>query len=346
LVLFFRFLKQKRAQRKGAGMAAPGVYGESKASPLVSLGVYAFALPIVGIVLSVLNQLQMISDKRGTYYFFGRYFEYLALPLVLIGLYALIRFSFKKGFHLKAALFCVGIYIVAALPVQYFILPDFVIGTTKRYNMLGVLPFSGESFANLYAGARFGNRMHAYDIVGMSIVAIAILAIFVYLIMKKKHKYVAAVLLSFFVFVTFYDLAVASLPRSEASENVIFLQMQPIAEQYREQCRAEETEFDETTPICLVFEDFKNGLLGWTQSMQVRWSGYRTQLIFNRNEIRWAGTMDNWNTLMKLSSMPKRFVMITDKRYTKFEKDKRFKRLSQENGFVIYLFEGKKSGGK
>jgi len=235
---------------------------------LVLFGLFIIAC---GIGLSSLHHMSEIPRQHGIFYMYGRYHEYMVLPLILFGFYYVFTKDVPAKRILISAVVSAASFFALSRFMQQFVLPNLfsVDASLRRSHIYGVLPFTGHSVSELLDLGVF--RFTQYNLLTLGLTFIMGLIIFTILLIKKNYA-VSFVLIAFFMYGTASNLYTTGLELSRVNYNRHFVPLQRNLDDFR--------------TVSDVYDAFPTlyfmgtGGLAWT---------YRVQLTFNRYSI--AGYM-------------------------------------------------------
>jgi hypothetical protein len=282
--------------------------GDKHARALLSMSIFSIVVLFCGMIVSILNQIQQIQTEKGTYYLFGRYYEYLALPLILLGFYFIFSNRVKVKTMVVTLITSILGYAAISIPIQLVLVPNILEGTTKRYNIYGVLPYIGNSFSELFSNAAYDNDITHYNLLTLGLITMGIFTVLTFLFIKKRGKLSLMILAALFAFGIGFNLLTSNLSRSSASYNTNF---KPY-----ESAVSELHSFDallKTYPsVVVVGDDLGKGYPPrWNDSLVYHRTNMRAQLIFNRFTVVWGGTIKFWDKERDFDKLPANYFIVS-----------------------------------
>jgi len=265
LVFVFLYMKKRFALQKDLRKSfAPTQHERAE----MALAIFSFLIIACGVGLSTLNHIQVTQQRHGIYYFYGRYFEYMVLPLILFGLYYLFTKGIKKRQLLVSAGISASAYVLMAVFMQRFVVPFVTMkgATTKRHMIYGVLPFTGSSVSELTESGNF--NVVQYSMIALGIAGLGGLIVMTFLLFKKYHKLALILLCGLFLYGTAFNLAASGILISRMNYNRYYAPLEVILEDFKE--------------IEDVYDEFPT--LYFVSRKNIDWSR-RVQLTFNRYSV-------------------------------------------------------------
>lgn len=186
--------------------------------------VFGMVIFFCGVGLSTLNSVPEAGASSRAY-FYGRYYEYMALPLILIGLQRLFVRSVKKMELLKYYIISFVCYVLLSVYTQFMVMP-FVSDELNSFFVLGILPYIGNIPTELFDVG--SDLIPQFDLIALWLFSGSVFILMVYLL-KGKRRFLALFLLSgMFLYGTLFDHVTAVLPLSVANYNSFYSNMEPI----------------------------------------------------------------------------------------------------------------------
>ncbi len=208
VVIIWRWFRQRKRHRLDASLPNPSI------SP-AWFGMVTFILLILlgGVGISTLNSLPYLADYGGSYYFYGRYYEYLMVPLIMFALYFLATAVFSKKTLLCLWGAASGAYVIISILTQIAVIPgvlkdDAII---KTHVTLGTTPFIGIHYAMLNP---LSMQPKIYNLLILGAVTLAVFGVFMLLCIYKKQGVALLLIGCMFAYVTFFDLGTMALRAS------------------------------------------------------------------------------------------------------------------------------------
>jgi hypothetical protein len=224
LIFFFGFLRRRFGKGKTLHPA-----GQNTLFVLVFHAGISF---IGGLFVSLLNGAHATNSMKGTYFLYARYYEYMAVPLLFLGLYLLFTQALptKKLVAIFSA--SAAIYLVFTVLMRLYLVGPIEAGSKKRFSILGVLPFTGNAFSRLQTDSN--NYFDHYNVTVMAVVTLGVLGLLALLICRRRLLASLGVLCVCFLYVTFYALGTTLLPWSSKNheENLLPYQYSAISLSY------------------------------------------------------------------------------------------------------------------
>lgn len=177
---------------------------DDKQKGLFTAVLFAVVLLAGGLGISLLNGMATSLQHGGTYYIYGRYFEYMGTPLLLfaLGFWATLDIKKKPAFITMASSL-VAYWLLTAV-TQVFLQHLIEGGLKKRYSVLGVLPFLGNSYGDLASTSN--NWFRSYNVLGLAVVVTVVYLVVCLALLKGRPVVSMAVLVACFLYVTAFDL--------------------------------------------------------------------------------------------------------------------------------------------
>ena len=292
------------------------------------LSLFGFAIITCGITLSTLNNIGSVQESHGTIYFYGRYYEYMAMPLIIIGLSHIL----SRGIAGKKMLIYSGValafYLLLSVFVQIHVAPYVVnnpLGGETRINnlvILGVLPFIGNSYNELLSAT--GGDLLRYSVWTLGLTSLVSFLIMLFLFTRKKRKSLAlAVLTVMFAYGTIFDLDITALRYSTGDYVYSYAYLEKLAgalKQFKDI-------YDEY-PILIVISE---RLGSEASSSNVKWS--RAQLAFNKYNVSVALNIAEYEKYRR----PQTAIIVSEQDHKLEENDRRCKKILEAPNVYVWL---------
>lgn len=228
---------------------------------------FAFILPVCGIFLVTANHIQVLQSKDA-FYIYGRYYEYMVLPLIMFGLSYIFCKVYSKKRVLVSAGVSFGIYIALSIFTQITIVHRLNEKghQIKPQHNYGVLPFTGRLFSIGRAPSNTG-----YDILTLGIVSMLVFFALVFLFLKKHRKTALIALSAMFIVVTGADLRITSLPLTNSNYKTYYAPLIPVLEKFKDI----DDLYYKLNPKLYIIGNIKDSIT----------ADQRAQLLFNKYKI-------------------------------------------------------------
>ena len=311
-----------------AGMAPPVMATDPRDQTAFILSIFGFAVVICGITLSTLNNIVSVQGNHGTYYFYGRYYEYMAMPLIIIGVYHILCKGLTRKIMLIYSGIAIVIYFLISVYVRIHVVPHVLnsplVEETRINNLviLGVLPFIGNSYNELTTA--LSGIIYRYSVGALGLTCLVAFLIMLFLFTRKKRQYLALVVLAvMFAYGTFFDLNVTALRFSTGDYNFSYVYLQRLAgalKQFKDI-------YDEY-PILIVISD-RLGSANSTANVKQS----RAQLAFNRYNVTVALGIDEYNKFRR----PQNAIIVSENDHKLEEADRRCKKIYEAPNVYVWL---------
>lgn len=213
LVFIFRF-----ALARFAGKLEP------QNNTLFVVAMFGIMIFLCGIGLSTLNNVPR-SGVSSRMYFYGRYYEYMALPLILVALYRLYSQNVKKMELLLYTIVSSVCYLALSVYTYFQVMP-FVSGSINRFFILGILPYLGNTGTGFTDAPSQG--IPHFSLSALWVVTVVVFFLMVYLIKGKRRMLALVVLSGMFLYGIIFCHTIAVLPLSTANYERFYSRMEPI----------------------------------------------------------------------------------------------------------------------
>ncbi|MCL2446989.1 MAG: hypothetical protein FWD06_09520 [Oscillospiraceae bacterium] len=289
----------------------------------ITMAIFAFSIIFCAIGLSALNNIVPIQTRHGVFFFYGRYFEYTVIPLLILGIYFVFSIDIPKKIMMRFAGISMASYAVLALFVLSFVTPHF--GPDDRIQRAWVpalLMWIDNSITGEIRTPEGG--MH-YPVFLLGVICVIGFAVLLSLLVQKKNKDKAIALVALllvFSLLSINGVDNAMLRLSLRGYNNFYSRIQPVT--------AALGQFDD------IYAEFGNlyvvttSLGGANASNAIRRS--RGQLAFMRYNVRNAvRTVDAFDRL----NLPDNLIVVSDRRLALDEEE--FKQIYSSNGANIWI---------
>ena len=236
------------------------------------VSIFAGLLLIGSIVVSSVFLLESIQEFHGVFYIYGRYYEYMALPLIMLGLYRILLKTISNKQLMIYSGISIGIYLGLTIFMQVFVVPHFTLIDMplpyQPFNNYGVLPFVGDS------------ALFTYNTGPLATVTLLVFIVTV-LLLRTKHAILAPLLLALmFVYSSVYGILSFALPMSNIVYTNVHVPLNTVISKYENT----DISFSGNEPDVYVIVDISD----------FRFLEYITQLAFNRHTLTDGFYFQDW----------------------------------------------------
>lgn len=198
---------------------------------LFILAIFSFVIVGCGIGLSTLSNLGPVD---GRFVFYGRYHDYMLLPMLIVGLYYIFCREIDKKTLLKYAIITMVSFILYSAWIHFFVIESAGSGAVVALFILGILPYLGASMDSISSFGAFPHSVILLTIVNIFVFCAAMFILFD----AKKKRFIAIVLLAImFAFGTYYGTVTTMMASSNQSYNNFFTgweESQSVLEEFRD----------------------------------------------------------------------------------------------------------------
>ena len=292
------------------------------------LSIFSLAVVICGITLSTLNNIGSVQGSHGTYYFYGRYYEYMVMPLIIMGAYQILCRGVSRKKMLIYSGVATAIYFLLSVYVQIQVVPNVVnsplVDETRLNNLviLGVLPFIGNTYDELMKIA--GSGIFRYSILALGLTSLVSFFVMLFLFTRKKRQWLALVVLAaMFAYGIFFDLNITALRYSGVEYSYSYAYMERLAgalKQYKDI-------YDEY-PILIVISDRLGSARATFNEKRSR-----AQLAFNRYNVTSVLSIEEYQKLRR----PRNAIIVSEKDHELETNDRRCKKIYEAPDVYVWL---------
>lgn len=189
---------------------------------------FSFAIFLCGLSLSTLNSIQSAESLIGKSFFYGRYFEYMAFPLIMVCFHYIFIKEVPKKTLLTYSIIVMTFYLVLSLYLEISVIPILADNTINHFFILGVVPFLGNTNVYLSVDSEISMQFNLYV---LWVFTVVVFFVIMYLIIVRNYRKTAiGILLCMFLYGTIYDLRTTVLTLSVANYNYFYSHMEPLRE--------------------------------------------------------------------------------------------------------------------
>ncbi|MCL1884888.1 MAG: hypothetical protein FWF81_14175 [Defluviitaleaceae bacterium] len=183
---------------------------------LFVLVLFSFVIIACGIGLSSLNNVRSVQITHGRFYFYGRYYDYMLLPMLIVGLYYMLCREINKELFKKYIFITIGSFLFLHIYIQTVIIYHASSGGVNAHWILGILPFLGNSIEDTR-----GQFPHNITVLLFAYLIVFGTSLLLMLVIKQKN-YILFVLIAVFAFSTYFSLSATMTRSTNNSYNNFF----------------------------------------------------------------------------------------------------------------------------
>lgn len=193
---------------------------------LFTVTLFCFAIFLCGLSLSSLANIQSAENMGGKMFFYGRYYEYMGLPLIMVGFHYLFGQDFSKKRLLCYSGIVMVLYVILSLYIRATVIPITADETTNYFFTLGIVPYIGNTSVYISVDSEIPMYINLYT---MALFTLVFFSVMMYLIIFKNFRRMAiGLLLVLFMYGTIYDLRTTVLHLSVANYDYFYAYLEPL----------------------------------------------------------------------------------------------------------------------
>ncbi|MCL2048859.1 MAG: hypothetical protein FWG87_09040 [Defluviitaleaceae bacterium] len=284
---------------------------------LFTLVVFSFVIIGCGIGLSTLNNW---GPTAGRFVFYGRYYDYMMLPTIIVGLYYIFCREIKKKTLLIYSAITAVSFVLYSIWVHFYVIADAVKGSVAAFFILGILPYVDASRGRVVAFGRFDHSLISLVVVNLVIFGVAVYMLFD---TKKMRVFSIALLVGMFAFGSYFGLTTTTMRSSRLSYNNSF----PITAEARDVLEQHRYLQEEVWWLFII----SDSIVGSATNTHVVQG--RGQLNFTRFTIARTAKKSTWRSVQKYDN----YMVFTDMKLKASDIDRNAVQIYESDGANIWL---------